>query len=188
MFRLFGSELGGQVLQLGVAAGGGHGGVIGVTAALAVQRQQQRTARVHQRVHAGPVGHLGRDAFGPAELGRAELGQVAEAAPGHRLGQVLARVLPHAHEEALQLGIALGAHRGSQLFVAARGLAFQLDGMGQEQFNIVHGAQPNLKRMPWPPRGYSQATLLCSVQITRQLPHSRQPSVMSVTVRLPSAL
>ena len=48
--------------------------------------------------------------------------------------------------------------------------------------------QPNLNKMPWPPRGYSQATLRCSVQMMRQLPHSRQPSVISVTLPLPSVL
>src|SRR5450830_615280 len=47
-------------------------------------------------------------------------------------------------------------------------------------------AQPNLNRMPYPPRGYSQATLRCSSQMMRQVPHSRQPSLMTVTWPLPS--
>jgi len=51
-----------------------------------------------------------------------------------------------------------------------------------------HPAQPNLNRIPKPPRGYSHSTLRCSVQITRQVPHSRQPSVISVTAPLPSAV
>ncbi len=61
-----------------------------------------------------------------------------------------------------------------------------LRGSAEGATGVVH--HPNLNKMPWPPRGYSQATFIRSVQMIRQLPHSRQPSVISVTLRLPSAL
>ena len=56
------------------------------------------------------------------------------------------------------------------------------------QSTSIEICQPNLKRMPCPPRGYSQFTFRCSLQMMRQLPHSKQPSVIKVTLPLPSVL
>jgi ATP-dependent DNA helicase RecG len=66
--------------------------------------------------------------------------------------------------------------------------ALPLEGDAATRSEQATGCYPNLNKMPCPPRGYSQFTLVNSEQMIRQLPHSRQPSVIRVTLPLPSAL